>query len=197
MAGWKVITAPASEPVDVEAAKLALRIGDDAEESLIQEWIKAGREYVENRTHRALVSQEIRLTLDCWPSRVIALPRPPLLTVDLVEYVDTAGVTQTLTEGVDFEVDDTAEPALIRPLEGHSWPATKRAFNAVTIEYTAGYGNEGAVPSRAKQAILLYVGDAYAHRETMGVGTVAYKLAQTIDDVLAELLRPAADEEAP
>lgn len=197
MAGWKVITAPDAEPVSVDEARDAVRLGDDAEESQIRSWIEAGREYVENRTRRSLVTRKIRLSLDCWPScGLIRLPRPPLVAVTLVEYRDTAGVFQTLVANDDYQVDGEHEPARIKPAYGTTWPATQPGFNAVHIEYTAGYGNAGLVPARAKHAILLYVGNAYAHRETIGVGTVAYELAQKLDDVLAELLRPGADEEA-
>lgn len=199
MAGFKVITEPEEEPVTVEQAKLSARVGDDAEEDLIELWIEEGRRYVENVTHRALVTQKLRLTLDCWPARVIYLPRPPLQAVTAVKYVDSSGVEQTLTEGTHFEVDDSGhEPAFIRPLFGLVWPWHKIQLGAITIEYTAGYGTAEDVPAGARHAILLHVGNAYAHRETIGTGTVTYELAQTIKTVLgnAGLLRPSADEEA-
>lgn len=196
MAGLRLIEAAAEEPISVELAKIDQRIGDDAEESLIELWIREGRAYVESRTHRALVTQRWRLSLDCWPgSRLIRLPRPPLVSVDLVQYRDTAGVMQTLAS-TEYQVDEEHEPALIKPAYGKTWPATQPGFNAVVVEYTAGYGNAEDVPPAAQSAILLHVGDAYAHRETIGTGTIAYQLAKTIDSTLANLLRPGADEEA-
>lgn len=197
MAGFRVIEAPDGEPVGVDEARKAARIDDAAERALVEQWIRSGREHVEGRTRRALVTRKIRLTLDAWPScRVIRLPRPPLVAVTLVQYRDTAGVMQTLVADTDYQVDSTSEPARIKPAYGKTWPATRPGFNAVVVEYTAGYGTAEKVPARAKDAILLYVGNRYAFRETMGTGTVAFELAEKIDDVLAELLRPGADEEA-
>lgn len=139
-------------------------------DTLITAQIVAAREYAEEHCSRALIEQTWELYLDAFPDEEIVLPRPPLLSVTTVLYLDTAGVQQTLAPA-DYKVDAISEPAEIVAAYGKSWPATRAERNAVVVTYKAGYGTTAAaVPQQIRQAILLLIGEMYERREEAIVG---------------------------
>ncbi len=154
-----VKTPPADEPVSLEDAKDHLRVDTSASDAQIAAQIQAARERAERYLGRSLVTQTLELRLDAFPS-VIDLPRPPIQSVDLIEYIDPDVDTQTLGQ---FTVD--REGARIIPAAGNDWPRTLATVNAVTVEYTAGYGGPEDVPQAIKQAILLTVERLYDRPE--------------------------------
>ncbi len=128
---------PTAEPVTRTTAKLHLRIDHATDDSLIDALITAAREYVELRTFRVFIAQTWRLTMDTLAGE-IELPKPPLLGVSSVQYVDTAGATQTVAASV-YTVDTTVEPAVIREAPSQSWPATRGEPNDAFVNFVAGY----------------------------------------------------------
>jgi uncharacterized phiE125 gp8 family phage protein len=155
----KRITTP-TEPVTLDEAKLHLRVDDTDEDALIQGLISAARETCEDRTEGTVPVTGWRLTLDTFPD-AIKLPRPPIVSVESVRYLDTAGVQQTLSP-MDYVVDTVSSPGYIVPAFGKAWPETRDQINAVEVEYTAG----SATPPPAVQAwMLLAIGEMFATRE--------------------------------
>lgn len=113
----------------------------------------------------------------CWRPW-LELPLRPVISVDLIEYVDTAGDVQAWT---DYQVMGAGEgvigPARIQPTDGTSWPNVKAVADAVRIRLTCGYSQGNgespeiqveAVPSQIKAALLLMLGDLFHNRETAG-----------------------------
>jgi uncharacterized phiE125 gp8 family phage protein len=149
---------PTSEPITTAEAKSHLRVDSTDHDTRIDALIRAAREYVEQVTRRALMTQTWKLYLDDFPlSERIDLPRPPIQSVTLIEYVDTDGATQTL-DASQYRVDSKTEPGRITEAEGVTWPATDQVTNAVTITYDAGYGGTAAdVPQAIQEAIQLQV----------------------------------------
>jgi uncharacterized phiE125 gp8 family phage protein len=92
----------------------------------------------------------------------IDVPLPTLQSVTSVKYYDPDGVQQTMDPAGYI-----ASGQQIVPVD--AWPDydTTRP-GAVTVRFTAGYGNATAVPAAIKAAILLYIGDLYANREAQG-----------------------------
>lgn len=146
-----VKTAPASEPVTLTEAKDHLRVDQSDSDAQITAMIQAARERTERYLERSLVTQTLVLNLDAFPS-VIELPRGPVQSVDLIEYIDRDDNTQTMNAS-DYVVDKAG--GRIVPADG--WPKTDDTVNAVTVEYTAGYGAPADVPEAIKHAILLQV----------------------------------------
>jgi hypothetical protein len=106
-------------------------------------------------------------------SQAIRLPRPPLVTVDSVQYVNAAGQTVTLDPGL-YLVDSDSEPARINPLAGGAWPPTAFQPSAVIVTYTAGYGAAGLdIPENIRLAIMQLAAHWYANRESQAPGTFA------------------------
>jgi uncharacterized phiE125 gp8 family phage protein len=113
------------------------------------------------------VTQSWELTLDEFPIAAIDVPLPPLQSVQSIKYVDTAGVLQTLA-AENYQVFITGLYGLVTPAYGASWPEAREQREAVTVAFTAGYGNAAAVPQAIKQWILLQVGHWHANRESSG-----------------------------
>jgi uncharacterized phiE125 gp8 family phage protein len=164
----RVLTPPATEPLSLAEAKLHLRVDGTDEDALITALIVAARESAEHELGRALITQTLRLTLDAFPAEGgIELLRPPVPSITQLQYVDTAGATQTLLNTA-YSLDAVSQPSWLLPAYGTTWPATRAQANAVWVDYVAGYGLAAAVPQAIKQWLLLAVGDMYANRERSG-----------------------------
>lgn len=170
--GLVVTVQPTIEPLTVAEVATHLRTSADPE---LAAYIIAARQYCETYTRRSFITRTLRYTLDQFPTceSYLALPRPNLLTVTSVQYVDTNGDTQTFSSS-DYSVDTASLPGRIILDYGVSWPSTRCQPNAVTVTYTAGYGaTTDAVPESIKQAMKLLIGDWYENREAKFVGVSA------------------------
>lgn len=139
-------------PVSLAEARLAARIDTTDLDGHVAELLAAAVEQAEHDTDRQLSTATYRLTLDAWPAVAIELPRPPLVSVESIEYYDQAGVLRTLA--ADQYTVDTA-PRLGRVLlaPGAAWPGVQTRADAIRIAYTAGYGTADQVPAGLKVAI--------------------------------------------
>jgi len=165
--GLSVSTAPTAEPVSVAEVKANAIIGIDDDDTLIENKIKAARELCEVFIKRAFVSRTLRLTLDQFPAWEFYLPRPPLVSVTSVKYLDSDGTQQTIT-AADYTVDTYTEPGRITPAYNLSWPSGRVHTNAIEVIYVAGYGAATAVPQSIKDAISMTVTQWYANRGDEG-----------------------------
>jgi uncharacterized phiE125 gp8 family phage protein len=130
-------TAPTDEPITLEDAKTHLRETGTDEDDLILSLIQAAREYVETFTSRALMPQTWYWKADRFPvCEPVWLPRPPLVSITSVSYVDETGATQTwaATTGYQLSQPSRAESAYaqLAPAYGTSIPTTRYQFDAVT-----------------------------------------------------------------
>ena len=165
--GLQLITAADDYPVSLTAAKLHLRIDGTGEDANVSSLIARGTGYAQKQTGRALVSQQWRLVLDCFPSGAIKLPLPPLVSVESITYLDEAGALQTL-DPADYLVNPFGIVGEVTPAYGKSWPATRSQAMAVKVAFTCGYGDADSVPEEIKGAILLMVGHLDQNREATG-----------------------------
>lgn len=167
---FRVITAPEEEPVTVAEVKINSRIDHDNEDSLIEGFIATARAHCEDVNRRAFVTQTLEVTLDQWPHcDYIQLPRPPLISITHVKYIDSLGA-ENIMSASDYFADVANEPGRLCLAYGADWPtATLRPYAAITIRYVAGFGEASDVPARYKQAIMAYVGAYYENREAFVV----------------------------
>lgn len=166
----KLITAPASEPITLNEARLHLKIiVDPADETAhpddayIEALIVAARSAAEHLTGRAFIEQELEMALDGF-GECIRLSRPPLISLTRIKYLDINGNWQTLSSS-DYVLDSHSEPARIVPAYGKCWPSTREQINSVVVRYVAGYEDADAVPQAIKNWMLLRVGMLYENRE--------------------------------
>lgn len=148
--------------------------------------IAVARHQAEAYTRRALITQTWDLTLDRFPissCEHIVIPRPRLQSVTYVQYIDTAGATQTWSS-TKYDVDSKSEPSRILPAYGEVYPDARAVMNAVTIRFVAGYGSAPTVPENIKSAMKLIIGHLYEHRETVLVGAQPFEMPLSAEYLL-------------
>lgn len=189
-----LFTPPGGEPIDLETARQQCRVDLSDDDPLIQGYVTAAREYVENYTGRQLIKATWDLVLDGFPYWV-DVPKPPLQVVTLISYVDTAGVTQTLaTTGYKVlgavGLDPPTSPNPIAPrgriekAYATYWPFTRCEGGSVTVRFVAGYGGSADVPQALKQAMLLLISHWYRNREPVNIGNITSNLPMAVDALL-------------
>jgi uncharacterized phiE125 gp8 family phage protein len=175
---YKQLEAPDTEPVTLSEAKLHLRETGTDQDTLITSLIQTAREYVENKTGRALMPQTWDLYLDEFIDdddigmgieQEITIYRPPFSSLVHIKYTDYNGDLQTM-DAADYQLDDNSEPARLTPAYGEIWPSTLEILNAVNIRFIAGYQDADSVPAPIKSAMLLIIGHLFENREAVTAG---------------------------
>lgn len=207
---YVLITAPVVEPITRQFVKEHSRVEIDDEDDQIDLYIQAAREQAENtECWIQLMAATWELRLDRFPSdgSPILLPRPPLMDVISIKYIDTDGVLQTLSDSsvspaitstlytVDLKSPTHPEPGEIHLAYGESWPSTRAEHNAIRIRYRAGFAEASGsppetpspslLPGGVLQWIAIAAATSYADRESRIVGTIVAEL-----DFIAGLLDP-------
>lgn len=179
-----LINAPASEPLTLAEAKAQCKVEHTDDDALFNIFIQSAREAAEHITGRAFITQTWEQRLDEFPSAEIELPKPKLLSIVSVKYIDVAGVEQTI-DSANYTFDPTL-PGWLLPDVDYTWPATEASANAVRVRFTAGYGAAAAVPASVKQWMLLQLATAYRNRESFVAGITATELPNRFVDHLLD-----------
>ena len=152
----KPVGSPVDWPISLQDAKDRLEFGTTTEDDdrKIQSLIPVAVEMVETDCQRAIVNRTWKLYMDEFPCEEIELRMPPIVSVTSVTYTDSDGATQTVSSTL-YDTDLVGEPGRIRPASGTSgWPTAACVPNAVTVNFTAGYG-ETPIPYTLIEAMLL------------------------------------------
>lgn len=153
-------TPPDTFPVTLEEAKQHLRILGDDEDGYIKALLGAATEVAQSITGRQLEPATYDLHLNTFPRGAIEIPRPPLVSVESISYIDPNGEEQEVT---GFEADTVN--GTVGPSYNSYWPATRATPNAVRVRFVAGYPT-GETPFSIRCAILLLVAGLYENRES-------------------------------
>lgn len=171
----KIYTAPAYEPVSLDELKRHLRVDEDDEVETLEGLITAAREYVEDITRRALLTQTWDFYLQAWPEgNAIPLPFGNLQGVTSVKYKDSDGTETTLTAVTDYLVETNGDQCgrIVLPYAG-AWPsATLYPTNPITIRFVCGWTTAALVPSKIRTAIKMICADLYEFRGEPTTGTI-------------------------
>lgn len=159
------------------------------EDGYVRILIEAAVDVLEARTSRAFMNRNVRMFLDQWPDYgYIELPVSPVSVVSSVNYYDaTTEVTTVGTTLFQQDIEDYDLPARLVPLAETVLPVLQNRLNAVSIDFTAGYGDSpNDLPPRIRQCILFLVAHWYAQREPVISGTaiLANKVPWTFDSTL-------------
>lgn len=179
-----VSVAPSTFPVTLAEAKLHLRVDTAAEDDLLDDLIAAATDAAEKHMGRALITRTYKLYYDSWPAencpqewwdgvregafvgaplRAVELPYPPLISVVAINsYSDDD--TATLWAGTNYHVDTKSTPGRIALKQGGIVPLPTKTINGIEVEYTAGYGDAGDVPTLIKSGILRLIAHMYENR---------------------------------
>jgi uncharacterized phiE125 gp8 family phage protein len=183
-----LVTAPAAEPISTAVAKAHLRVDFATDDTLIDSLVVAARQYVEQITGRALITQTWDLFLEGFMGQEIHIPNAPLQSVTSVKYIDTGGSEQTFSSDNYTVFTYSSHPGEVALNYNETWPATRRVENAVTVQFKAGYGDAGSnVPQPILQAMLLLVGHWYENRESTvaGMRVEPFMLPEAFDMLIA------------
>lgn len=198
MRSHNVVTPSAHEPVDLDAAKLHLRVTGSADDDLISALISAARKRVEDISWRTIMPATLSLTLDSWPyGDTIELPAPPLQEVISVQYTTHDGVVKTLSAS-DYVVDKASTPGRLRLKTDKVWPGDElKELGAIVITYKAGVSATASTNQNAHEirqlvspthraAMMLIIGHLYENREAIiaGQGVFAMELPYGVDILL-------------
>lgn len=163
-------SAPAETPISLAEAKAHCRVLHAHDDETFTALIAAATAHLDARhgvLGRCLVSQSWEYRIDAFPcDGIIALPFPPLVSVESVTYIDEDGASQTLATS-QYVVDTGTYHGFVRRAYDVTWPGTRCEAHAVRVRFTAGYGAASAVPQPIKQAMLLMIGHLYTHREAV------------------------------
>ena len=187
-----LVTPPAVEPLGLDDAKNYLRIdGDNAcDDALILDLIVAARMECETRTARSFINTGWMLTLDYLPVTLggpnpiafalgayslptsgfgpgwdgsIRLPRPPLVSVESIAYLNQSGSAASYDLG--SLVVSPGSPGRIAPAFGRIFPFSLPQICSVSISYTSGFGPDASdVPRNVVAAMRLLVAHYWACR---------------------------------
>jgi uncharacterized phiE125 gp8 family phage protein len=175
-------TASSAYPVTVSECKTHSRIVSSADDTYLQALIRTAEQYAESYTGRALLTSTYKLYLNQFPSTIV-VPRSPLVTLTSVKYNDNDGAEQTL-DASKYTLHKLERPFIV-PAYGENWPATRSGMQAVTVEFTAGYGAAASdIPEGFRHALLFHVAHLYENREPDLMGSIVSRIPNTLTALL-------------
>ena len=199
-----LVTAPPVQPVTLAEIKAQLRVDTSDEDTLLGALIEAATGYVDGPSGilgRALVEQTWDMSVVDFPQpdagaemrAVLPIPLPPLREVVSVNYVDTAGATQTIASS-NYRVTLGGDwGGSVEPVPGYAWPATQNRREAVTVRFRAGFAAtansptdyRANVPRPIRQAIQLLAAHWFERRTPVVVGQTVTEVPMTVAALLA------------
>jgi uncharacterized phiE125 gp8 family phage protein len=171
-------------PVSVDEAKVQCRYEGTDENTLFAQLIASETALYEATTGIQCLTATWVWRLDGFPDDSEAL-RPmkyPLSSVTSVQYVDTAGATQTMSSA-NYTLDAITQPGRIALAYNESWPVTRDVIDAVIVTFVAGYGTtRNNVPGDIKRYLLRRVARAFDFRYNGDTGNRSTVGAENIPD---------------
>lgn len=176
------------EPVDLDQAKLHLRVDFSADDSLIQSLITTARQAAELYSERIFNDQTWDLFFDFlgnvrqtpWWDGVqegsvnaffpqqITIPKPPLQSIIEITSFDDDDV-ETVFDVSNYQVStykgDNPNQGRVTLRRDASWPTGTRNADALKVKFLAGYGPlANDVPKQIRTAILEEIAFRYNNR---------------------------------
>ncbi len=152
---YSIVTGPTLEPVSLSEMKARARVTDAASDGILAGYLLEARQWVETVGGLALMQQTIDAYYDEFDCD-LELPKSPAQSITSVTYVDTAGVSQTLSTSY-YVFNQRDRIPRVDLAVGYSWPITQDQANAVTVRFVAGYGTtQSLVPEPVRGAVMLY-----------------------------------------
>jgi uncharacterized phiE125 gp8 family phage protein len=165
-----------------------------AQDDWLTACIQVAREYVEDHTGRALLTQTQDLFLDAWPDTdCIKLPLGNLQNSagvePVVKYKDSDGTETTLTVNTDYLVETNGDQLgrIVLPY-GESWPSDiLYPSNPISIRFVCGWTAANLIPAKIRAAVKMICSDLNENRESqvLGANGQAYQGNPTVDRLLA------------
>ena len=171
----KVDITPTTPLFTTAQAKDFLKVDTTADDTLIDNLIKAATESCQIYTNQYFLNTVVEQYSDKW-SEIYTLYKSPVSSITYIKYYATNGDLVTL-DASNYILDDVSKPARIGLAVDATLPDLADRINAVHVRYTVGYGTASTdVPDGIKQAVLLTLGNWYENRQTVITGRTATEL---------------------
>ena len=166
----QLVTAPATDAIDIEDVKGHLRIAHDTEDAQIALYLGTAIALLDGRDgwlSSGMITQDWRVSVSKQDrfGRIFA-PLKPAQEVLSMGYYDRDDAAQALALD-DYRTIVTDDYAYVEPKTGNKWPSDISSRpDAIFVTWRIGYGDDAAsVPNPIKLAISLLVGHFFEHRE--------------------------------
>lgn len=190
----RILQQPTANLVTLEEARAHLNLFAEGsplahpDDAMVTLFLGTAREYVEQFTGQTFAQAvfEYRAVPD---STGIVLPVPPIISVDLITYLDEDGLLVEVDPSVYRLNDDDMTSPVVELKSGQSWPLATATHR---VKFTAGHSLPGespaynVLPFAVKAAMLLLLGHYYENREASLAGAPI----TTIPLGVESLLRP-------
>lgn len=178
------VTTPAAiTPITLSMAKTFLRVDHSADDDLITLYIQAATEAAQKYTGRYFITTTLTVKMDRFTDidktlllgagkftghkgslinagDAIYLPFPPIQVINSIKTYSPSNTESTLTVSA-YRLD--TEYGRVYLNDGYTWPTDLRDYQAVSIEFDCGYGDDAEdVPAPIRQSILQHVNQLYA-----------------------------------
>ena len=178
-------TAPSALLTTAEA-KAHLRVDHNDDDTYIDGLVSAAAAVLDGpngMVGKALATQQWTLTrAPLYGAEILWLPVVPFGSVVSIAYYDADNVQQTLATdeaiAAVFSTAGSEDWGQVSPVT--AWPAMYARADALTIVFSAGYGNPADVPANLLHAAKMLIGHWYENRETVVVGTIASELPMAV-----------------
>ena len=130
-----------TEPVTLDALKARIKLTSTADDAQLTGLITAAREFAERISNRCLAPRQFVEYRDSfpYPTKELQIPRPPVVSVDKVEYLEDDYETWTLWDPSEYWVALNNVPAILQPRRGFTYPPTlSHTAGCVRVTFTAG-----------------------------------------------------------
>ena len=180
-----VATAAATDAITVAQAKTYARIETEDDDNDVRRLLRAATDYIQDLTGRQFITATFNQYFDSFPvldrsgvaSREDAhlqIRRLPVSVINSIAYIDTNGDSQSWSSASwQVSLSDNDTPARIKPAFGEAWPSTRDQYDAVTVNFDAGYGTATSdLPDDVIYAITLLTKHWYDEREPVGTSNM-------------------------
>lgn len=184
-----LVTAPAAGVVSLDEFQGHSRVEDVDENPQLQIYLAAAIARLDGPfglLGRCLVSQTWRQQYDGWAD-VIRLPVPDV-TAAVVQYLDANGDAQTV-DASNYTVENHLQAAFLRFKGSFLRPALVSEHAAVSVNFTAGFGDPAAVPASIKVAIMIMGLHLFDYRDSTEAGISLADVPHSFDALIAPFRR--------
>jgi len=182
--------APATQPISLSEAKSHLRVDGDDEDTMIDLLIAGAVDHIDGWSGilgRCLVTQTWEIYADSF-AKLMRLPLAPIASIDSIKVTDSSAIVTTIA-AANYDLYADGLGSFVRFKDAYSFPSDLAEVQAISISFVAGYGAAADVPGAIKSALLLMIGHAYEHRESVVTGTIATELPMSAASLLAPYRR--------
>lgn len=188
--GLQRTSGPSTQLISTSEMKDHSRVDLSADDDLIDTYIQAARYQAEEMTRRSFLETTWELVLDDWPiDDVLPIPRPPLRSIDSIDYTDEDGGSNTFSSS-DYLVITNSLPGRVVLDNTTDWPTDDlEPYGGITVTFKAGYGADSTdgrsdVPDPIRQAVRMMVAHFYENRESVVIGTTGFDVPQAVKYLL-------------